>query len=120
MFKGRREVCTYPRAISPYGAFWEVCQSQPLACKHVGKVVRGAFAAQILPLGGAVIDLTCCVFLYAGVTFLVVFFFAGPWLETNGEQPFASVAGGLCGASTLTTLGFPLPVLATRFCALLI
>ena len=41
----------YPRVISPQGAFWEVCQSQPVTSKHIGKVVRGAHAAQILPQG---------------------------------------------------------------------
>ena len=35
----------YPRVISPWGAFWEVCQTQPLAGKHVGKVACGARGA---------------------------------------------------------------------------
>ena len=32
----------YPRIICPSGAFCEVCQSEPLAGKHVGKVVCAA------------------------------------------------------------------------------
>ena len=39
-----------PKGYLALGGIWEVCQSQPLTGKHVGKVVRGARAAQILPL----------------------------------------------------------------------
>ena len=51
MVNGMRDVCTsvIPKGYVSFGGHWKVCQNHLLTGKHVGKVVRAAHGARILP-----------------------------------------------------------------------